>query len=205
MIASENGKKPVNYIEIAKVTNIHKSNVSCLNPFFENIGLIKEVEGEKGKLPVNGLMKFEHEIDSNPDKAKFYLHPLFAESWFGKLARKLLSLDHTVEEESLISSLGAESGAEMKKKRELGMLIEYLVFFKVIEKDEIGNYRLFQRSKEQEMKLTEEIKESNSGIFDQEFGIGKYQYTINFSITVTPETTKEDLEKMTELVKEFMK
>lgn len=205
--ASNGGKNPVGYKDVATLMHLHPTRVSGCNKFFENIGLIKSVEKQRGKfLPSNEVIEFKNKSTWDLEDAKKHVKPLIESSWFGKLTKKMLDLKESVTETELISSFGKEVGAEEDQEVNLKRLVEYLEFFNVIEKDESGNYRIPKAIKKLPKEKPEkpEFKEEIKKVIEKKVVAGIRQYNINFNLEVGPNTTKEQLKSMLKLISDVI-
>lgn len=119
---SENGTKPVHYTRVAEIIKIHEANVSSMNPFFLENGLI--LKASNGHLPSSAVLDYSRAYSWNPDTAAAQLRPLIADTWFGidlinHLTFRMLS------EDSAIETLAAKCGAGPEAKPQLRILLDF--------------------------------------------------------------------------------
>jgi len=205
VVASERGKKPVSYRDVGNIVKIHPVDVSKCNKFFSDIGFL-EKEGKK-YLPSKFVIDFYNNSQFDPEKSKNLLREPIEKSWFGELTKKLLIYRKVVDQEELISKIGIKAEAIEKDKPALKQLIEYMEFVKFIRKiSDSDGYELDKAIEVplEEKKLNKEIKKAEKIPISKKEIEKHYEHPITFNITITPETTKEELEKMVELVKEFI-
>jgi len=190
VVASEKGSKSVGYEEVARLVSIGKSRVSGCNKFFESVGLLKSVKGQRGKyMPSNEVIDWNNKYQWDSESAKLILKPLFEETWFAKLTKKSLEVKSEISEKELISKLGVEAEASPQDEPALRQLIEYMATFKVIEKDEKQNISMSVggiskvEEGEKEVKIEKEYK-------------NPIQVNIFLGINISPEMPEEELRRV---------
>jgi len=205
VVASEKGKISVNYQDVSIIANINAPDISKCNKFFYDVGFIEKSNNKY--LPAGFVIEFYNVSKFDPENAKNLLNGPIKNSWFGKLTEKLLEYKEKISEDELISKLGIEAEADEKDIISLKRLIEYMEFVKFIRKiPDSNDYELEEKIeipiKEEE--VDREIKKVEKVLISKKEIEKHYRYIITFNITITPETTKEDLEKMMKLVEEFI-
>jgi hypothetical protein len=214
-VKSNKGKNEVSYKEVSEIVKLSPTRTSGCIKFYESIGLL--VRGSKrGKYtPSKTLCDFfvklsyaEH-VEGKEDEAKLILHEEFKNIWFTKQILQYFELYEISKKMDLLINLADKAKVELdnRNKRSLTVILNWLSYLNLIERDETGNYKLTKDAREMEMLSKRAIPEEEKvePVSTREITAAKeYQYTINFAISVTPETTKEDLEKMTKLIREFM-
>jgi hypothetical protein len=203
VVASDKGKNPVSYKDVGKIAQNHPVEVSRCNKFFIEIGFLEKVD--KKYLPSKCTIDFYNCELSKSDESKTLLKELIEKSWFGQYTKKLLEYRKKINGEELISSIEVEVEATEKDRPALRQVVEYMEFVKFIRKiPETNNYELEEENvilpqeKENEIRKIESITAVKREIKEH------FEYKIDFSITITPETTKEDMEKMVKLVRDYI-
>ncbi len=122
---SSNGTKAVSVDEVASVLKMASSSVALASAFLASIGLI--VRTESGSYtPSAEVVAFLRAFEWNKETASYKLGPLFRESWFGKaLVPRLLIAP--IEEDAAIETLAEAAPANTEYRKELRMLIEFMV------------------------------------------------------------------------------
>ena len=197
--ASEKGSKSVGYAEVARFVPISKCRVSSCNKFFESVGLLKSVKGQRGKyMPSNEVIDWKNKYQWDSESAKLILKPLFEETWFAKLTKKSLEVKPKMSEEKLFHKLGEEAEASPQDETALRQLIEYMATFKVVEKDEKQNISMSEEripkveEGEKEVKIEKEYKKP-------------IQVNIFLGINVSPEMPEEEIRKAVKIILDEIK
>ncbi|MCC8983085.1 hypothetical protein [Bradyrhizobium acaciae] len=130
-ILSDNGTKAVHYSRIAEVIKVHEANVSSMNPFFLEIGLI--AKAANGYVPTPAVLDYNRAHAWNADTAAVRLAPLLRNTWFGQeLSQRLLF--RSIGEEEAIQILADASTAGPEAKPQLRILIDFCESAKIIER-----------------------------------------------------------------------
>lgn len=119
---SENGTKPVHYTRVAEIIKVHEANVSSMNPFFLENGLI--VKASNGHLPSSAVLDYARAYNWNTDTAAAQLRSLIAESWFGIDLVNHLTF-RTLTDDSAIEILAAKCNAGPEAKPQLRLLLDF--------------------------------------------------------------------------------
>ncbi|MCW4009708.1 MAG: hypothetical protein NWF05_03705 [Candidatus Bathyarchaeota archaeon] len=130
VVISKNGAEGVSYKSFKTSVDISPTSISGNNEFFKDIGLIKEMEGQRGKyLPSEKALKLYNALKwSKDEEIRLILRDLISDSWFWKLADQLLELKGSITRTALKEKLGYESDADPKKHNiSLNILTEYLI------------------------------------------------------------------------------
>lgn len=130
-VLSENGTKPVHYTRISEMIKIHEANVSSMNPFFLEIGLI--LKASNGYLPSAAVLDYNRARSWNPDTAALKLAPVIGQTWFGQELTQRLQFRELSEDEA-IQVLADVSNAGPETKPQLRVLIEFCEATKIIER-----------------------------------------------------------------------
>ena len=205
VVTSERGENPVSYRDVGKIAKINADDISKCNKFFCDVGFIRKID--RKYLPTKCTVEFYNTSQFDLDRAKDFLREEIEKSWFGLLTKKLMEYRESVNENELISKLGIEAEATKKDKLALKKVIEYMEFVKFIRKiPESNDYELKEKIEIpiEEKEVDKEIKKAEKVPISKKEIEKHYKYTITFNITITPETTKEDIEKMVKLVEEFI-
>ena len=134
VVASNEGNKAISWKDLTKIVSVNPSLVSANNKFFQDLGLIREAEKQRGKYyPTKNAVDFSKIRDWDEDKAKNILRELILKSWFWESTRQLLEVRKKVSEKELLGKLGIDSGADPKKHLpSLKVIVEYLKYVELI-------------------------------------------------------------------------
>lgn len=137
VVASKEGKEPVGWKNFQKLVSMHPTLISANNKFFEDLGLIKEIEGKPGMyVPTEKAIEFSKVKDWNEEEANNILRGFILNSWFWESANQLLNIRRTVDKGELINKLGFDSGADHQKHLpSLNVLVEYLKYVELIKEE----------------------------------------------------------------------
>jgi hypothetical protein len=142
VVVSKNGKEGVTYRNFKTVVDLHPTIISGNNEFFEYVGLIREVEGQRGKyLPTEKAIKLYNALKwKKEEEVKLSLREMLSPLWFWNLTKQVLDVKGSTTRDEIRTKLGYESDADPKKhKTSLNVLIDYLVYAGLIKEDEDGN------------------------------------------------------------------
>ena len=94
VVVSKNGQEGVMYKNFNTVVDMHPTIISGNNEFFENIGLIIEVKGQRGKyLPTEKTIKLYNALKwEKEDEVKSLLKEILSPSWFWSLTKQVLDV-----------------------------------------------------------------------------------------------------------------
>jgi len=202
---SNKGKKPVKYDEI-RVIKVHKTIISSELNFFADIGLAEKVKGSRYR-PTSKTIDFVNNLNWGKEKkAKNVLRSVLLDCWFGKLVSKLLTISVEVTVDDLIQELGIEAEADPEKdKKSVERLVEWLEYANVIEMDENKKVTLKQDSILAPEEVQETTIETTKKEEKQLQKISKAEISISFLVQVTPQTKKEEIEKIIKIIKEVIR
>lgn len=214
-VKTNKGKNEVSYKEVSEIVKLSSTRISGCIKFYESIGLL--VRGsKKGKYtPSKTLcdffvkLSYAKHVEGKEDEAKLILYEEFKNIWFTEQILQYFELYEISGKMDLLINLADKAKVELNdhNKRSLTVILNWLSYLNFIERDETGNYKLAKDARKMEMLSKRALpkKEKVEPVSAKEITAAKeYQYTINFTISVTPETTKEDLEKMVKLVRNYM-
>ncbi len=198
---SDKGKHSINYKDIT--IGMHPPEISRELTFLESIGLAK-LEKRGQYFPTKMCIDFVNKLKWDKNDAKIYLNSLISNSWFGILTRKLLNVKLSVDREILFREIGKIANADPNKdKRKINRLVDWMIWTEYIkEEGHLISLKLEERTISKEKAL---IKESESKEIAKVVKISQlqnYQEMIQFVIKITPETTKKDLKRMIQILKE---
>lgn len=163
--------------------------------------LIKEKEGiientELAKKIISPIL--------DEERTNGFLESFFSFDIFKKLSERYKN-KYLPKKEILANILEREYGLSPASK-ELAVEV-YISSGKtagiIIEKDE-GLFCNFEELEIEEKEVDKEIKKAEKVPISKKEIEKHYEHPITFNITITPETTKEDIEKMMKLVEEFI-
>jgi hypothetical protein len=119
---SDNGTKPVHYTRIAEIIKVHEANVSSMNPFFVEAGLI--VKASNGYLPVPQVLDYNRAYSWNQETAASQLRQLIGDSWFGIEIGQRLAF-RPMSEDAALEVLAAKCNAGPEAKPQLRILLDF--------------------------------------------------------------------------------
>lgn len=129
---SNNGSDPVKIEQVAKAVEMNPSTVSLANPFFEKVGLISKAG--RAFMPSAAVLEFARAYKWSPDRAAEKLQPVLATAWFTRaLQPKLQMREMTVAE--AVEELADRSGATPDYKSNLSMILEYMEWVGLIQRE----------------------------------------------------------------------
>ena len=137
-LSGEEGKVVTNQ-DVAKMTKMAKNTVSLANSFFCDTGLLSRSNG--GFIPCDDVKNFHKAYRWSKEESGHKLFNTLQSTWFAVNVAQRLSLGD-VSEKDLIQCLAEEANADLEHEPQLRMLIEYLVFCGMIERD--GNMILLK-------------------------------------------------------------
>jgi hypothetical protein len=121
-LLSENGTKPVHYSRVAEIIKVHEANVSSMNPFFLENGII--LKASNGHMPSSAVLDYSRAYSWNADTAAAQLRPLIADAWFGAELINHLTF-RPLSEDSAIEILAAKCNAGPEAKPQLRILLDF--------------------------------------------------------------------------------
>jgi hypothetical protein len=142
LIATNDGKKPVMYKDLANLVDFHYTYVSSNNKFLEGLGLIVTSGSHGMYVPTTNSIEFQRQIDwGQKDKALDILRDLVKASWFWQSARQVLLMrEDGANEEDILNKLGADSKASPEKHiGSLKILLKYIEYVGLVKRDEKTN------------------------------------------------------------------
>lgn len=131
--ASANQTKAVKLEEVAPLAEMAETTASMANPFFCSIGLLSRSDSG-GFMPVAEVISFLRAREWTPDTASYKLAPIIEASWFYEALKPRLTMS-TMEEDTAITVLAEAAPAGPDYKRNLQMLIEYIVAAGLVQRD----------------------------------------------------------------------
>ena len=142
-IASGHARNSVVINDVAGILEIHSNSVSVCNAFFNEIGLV-EKQGHKF-LPSAEVFEYSNAEQWNPDTSGAKLQPILRNSWFADALIPRLQM-RTIQEDDAIVLLAEACGASPEYKTQLVMLVDYLVFSGLVEREN-GTLKLVSSNK----------------------------------------------------------
>jgi hypothetical protein len=121
-VLSDNGTKPVHYGRVADIIKVHEANVSSMNPFFLEAGLIEKREG--GSVPAPAVLEYNRQFGWSNENAAQKLAPIIINTWFGQALSHPLQF-RAMSENEAIESLAEACNAGPEAKPQLRMLLDY--------------------------------------------------------------------------------
>lgn len=140
---SDRGKQAVRIDEIKALSPVKSDRISKCHRFLVDFGLLIK-EGHSYRPSDEAVKVSSYFADENNHAAQEALRALIANNWFGKFVEELLNLVGSVHRESLIERLLVASkmpGIDLNREK-AGVLIDWLLMAKFIQKDSNGNFIL---------------------------------------------------------------
>jgi hypothetical protein len=122
-LLSAGGASPVHYGKVAQTVRAHDSNVSTMNPFFVENGLLLRQGNQH--LPAQEVLEFARKHSWNKDSAATALGPIVGKTWFADAIMARLHFKPLSENEA-VEILAAACSAGPEAKPQLRMLIDYM-------------------------------------------------------------------------------
>jgi len=129
---SAQGSKSVTLEELAGVMKMAPTTVTMANPFLSSIGFI--VRTDSGYMPSSEVLGFLRAYEWNRDTAAFKLAPIVENAWFYTAIKSQLEFG-SIEEETVITTLGDSATAGPEYKKALKTLIEYMLAAGLVQRD----------------------------------------------------------------------
>ena len=200
VVASNNGKTPAGYKELAPFIKIDSTLVSGCNKFFENIGIITKSEGGK-YLPTENTIELFNALQwKNEELIKKTLQKILESTWFWIQTKQYLTVNESASREELIQKLGLGCGADPQKHtRALEKLIDYMKNSNLIKEDNglfvINKNTISTPShKEEHLQNKPEIVSNLQNSTNKTMTTPK-QIDMTFGIIINPETSEEQIRK----------
>src|SRR3984885_3110238 len=130
---SNNGAKPAPVNEVATVVKTAASSVSLANAFLANVNLITRSDAGS-YTPCPEVVAFLRAYEWDKETASHKLGPVLREAWFWKSLQPRLAYG-AIEEEAEITVLAEASAAPPEYKKELRMIIDFLVVGGVVRRE----------------------------------------------------------------------
>jgi len=106
IVASKEGEKPVSWKDFQNLVSFSSEYVSANNKFFEDLGLIKESEKQRGKYnPTPEAIEFSKMRDWDQEQAKNILRKLILKTWFWESTKQLLIIRQKITKDDLVKNL----------------------------------------------------------------------------------------------------
>lgn len=131
-VLSENGTKPVHYVKIGPIITLHEANVSSMNPFFMESGLIEKRQG--GYMPCEAVLDYNRAYAWDKDTAGHKLAPTIRDTWFGHELTQRLQFD-SMDEDTAIKLFADICNAGPEVRGQLRMLIDFCETAGLVKRD----------------------------------------------------------------------
>ena len=209
-IASTNDMNLVTIGGVAKIAGIHQNSISICNPFFNEIGLI-EKQGKKFK-PSKELIDLKDSYQWDPENAGNKIAPIIKKAWFAKTILQKLSMGSFPETEAL-RLLAEECSATKEYRSQLKMLIDYLIFSGLVERQNNNLILVTSTSKFKENDSGPDTNSGNNGTKDDSSDIGASEYETfqipipgkeSASIKIPKGLENEDWEMLKEMIDAYI-
>lgn len=210
VVSSKEGKEPVSYNNFKTLVDVNPLKISNNNKFFENIGLIKNIDRSKGTyIPQEATLRLYNALkwDKKEEISKI-LKETLTDSWFWNSAKQLVELKGFVSKKELKDKIGYDVSADPKKHNNaLSILIDYLLYAELL-KEEDGKISFKIISK----KPPVDQHDTNAGpmILAKKEDLSKNENknipcqpsNIMIGILINPEMSEEQIRKVIRIVKE---
>lgn len=200
---SDKGDQPVSYKDIK--IGLSPSAISSELTFLESINIINKEKWGK-YLPNQEAIEFVNNLNlGNEKEAKKILRNILINTWFGKLAFKLLNIKKECDINTFISELGKESAADPKKdKKAVKKLVEWLKYAEIIEIGEDNQVKLkvSKPTKEAEKEIVEMARKEEKAKSEED--ISRISINITFLIQVNSQTKEDDIKKLIQTIKDII-
>lgn len=123
VVASQDGQKAANNIEVGKIMGMHPNNACVSNTFMASVGLL--IKQADGHMPAAEVLNFARAFAYTPENAAHRLAPVFKNVWFGQTVVPLVQLRPRPESE-MLAELATACSAPVDAKSQLRMLLEFL-------------------------------------------------------------------------------
>ena len=204
VVASDNGKKEVEYKELAPYLKIALQTVGGCNKFFQHLGLLTPSEKGKSYTPTKLAIDLHNARKWKNDQViKSTLRQILKHSWFWIHTKQYLDVNGSVNREDLIRQLGLECRADPQKhKLALSKLIEYIQNADLI-KENSGRFELnsesFQNS-ENGIDMSSPAKkptlqDNYSKPKDSTTTFHTGSVNVSLGLLINPETSEEQIRK----------
>ena len=203
---SEEGKRPVEYKEIAELVGISDVTISGNHKFFTYCGFLENIDGEY--IPSEHLVEFINKMEwKKLEEARKLIRKLFEKKWFSDHLLKLMKLRKKMSKDEIINELGIKAGIKRSRNniRRLNRLFEWIEYAEIISESDDGSYELTQIITNKEIKepLEGSFEKPNIVSFSKRKILKEIEFPLILAINITPETTKEELKKMVELARGY--
>ena len=131
-VASNNQGGAVSIKDVASIQSMHPNSISMCNPFFIEACLITK-QGHKF-IPCKEVIEYAKSMEWDSDFAGHKLAPLIRNTWFANVVLLRLQMK-PIKEKDAISALAEESNSAPKYKGQLVMLIDYLEFSGLLQRN----------------------------------------------------------------------
>lgn len=201
VVSSKEGKEPVSYNHFKTLVDVHPTQVSKNNKFFENMGFIKNIDRSKGTyIPQDITLRLYNALkwDKKEEVAQI-LKEVLVNSWFWESAKQLIELKGSVSKKELRDKIGFDSSADPKKHGyALSVLIDYLVYAGIL-KDEDGKISFCKLSNEPKIEQQSAISEVTEQKRIPIIPVGQISNVI-IGILINPEMSEEQIRKVIRIV-----
>ena len=160
-VANNNQGGAVSIKVVASIQSMHPNSISMCNPFFIEAGLITK-QGHKF-IPCKEVIDYAKSMEWDSDFAAHKLAPLIKNTWFANVVLLRLQMK-PIKEKDAIRALAEESNSATKFKSQLVMLIDYLEFSGLLQR----NNGMLEKPKEEPRDSEDTSKKSPEDPINQE-------------------------------------
>lgn len=204
---SGEGRKPIQYGEVAESIGISGVTISGNHKFFTYCGFLESVDG--GYRPSDLLIEIVKKLEwKKTEQAKRLIRGMFHKKWFVEFLLEVMKSRNKMSREEIINELGIRSRIRRSKSnlRRLERLFEWIEYAGVVLESKDGIYELNQDIENQE---TGELTEKSVELCGETAASGtrisqENRYSLAVVINITPETKREEVMRMIELAEECL-
>jgi len=209
VILSKNGKEGVTYKSFKSLVELSPTIISGNNAFFKEIGIINEVEKQRGAyIPTEPAVRLNTALRWKRDsEIESILSELLRDAWFWNFAKQLLELKEKASRAELKEKLGFESNADPKKHNvSLNVLIDYMLKAGLIIERE-GNITLKNKGMGEVaskpphtggVDTLQSKQKAESVVLDRDHI--KQQFSVLIGVLVTPEMSEEQVRRTIRII-----
>ena len=131
-VLSEEGSKPVHYVNIGSIIKLHDANVSSMNPFFMESGLIEKQQGKY--MPSSAVLEYNRAYSWDKETAGHKLAPVIRNTWFGQELTQRLQFG-SMDEDTATQMFADKCRAGPEVRGQLRMLIDFCEVAGLVKRD----------------------------------------------------------------------
>lgn len=213
VIASKQGAEAVKYTDVAAVAGMHPTAVSGNNAFLSGAGLILP-ERYGFYKPSPEATEFAKQAPWDEETAKGRVRDVIDKTWFGETVQQQFQLQSPLNKSQLIRAFGIKASADQSDTYKLDLLVDFLIYFEFIVQDEGGSFVLPPNRQIATPTISHSVdayvvesptSDSTQPLLPQAVNVESVATPIaphiNINLSLTPETTDEELGQLADRVK----